>query len=289
MNASCRHLGESDFPEIYRTFIEAFSDYALDMRYMNENVLYNRAVKNGVDFSCSAGAFQDGRMIGFTLVGTGERLGKRSAFDIATGVVKSCRGRGVVGTMFDSIVPRLANRGIERFFLEVLRENAPAMRAYERIGFRTVRILDCFELPVERVDPYIASPADVEIRETDKNDIDRFRPFFDWMPSWENSPASIRRIPDEVHMLSASLDGDSAGVLVYYPCLNWILCLAVDPIYRRRGIATRLLRHLLRSVPVPNRTLKLNNVPGEDRGMIAFLRKTGFEKYTSQFEMCLEL
>ena len=92
-----------DFSSIYKTMIEAFSDYALDMTYMQEHNLYNRAIKNGIDFSLSAGVFENDKLVGFTLVGIDEWEGEKSAFDIATGIVKEHRGKGHAKKIFDFI------------------------------------------------------------------------------------------------------------------------------------------------------------------------------------------
>ena len=61
-------LGRDDYPRVFRTFVEAFSDYALDMSYLTEQRLLNRWIKNGVDFGSSIGAFDGDRLIGFTML-----------------------------------------------------------------------------------------------------------------------------------------------------------------------------------------------------------------------------
>jgi hypothetical protein len=66
----CRFLTEKSIPELYQTFIEAFSDYAIDMNYMSAESLLNRALKNGIDFELSVGAYDNGQMVGFTMIGT---------------------------------------------------------------------------------------------------------------------------------------------------------------------------------------------------------------------------
>lgn len=289
MNISYRFLKESDYPEIYRTFLEAFSDYALSMKYMNEAILYNRALKNGIDFECSAGAFVEDKMTGFTMVGIDDWQGIRSAFDIATGIVKSCRGQGVARSMFEVIVPRLKENGVKQFLLEVLQENEPAIKAYTKIGFQIIREFECFQLESKGSDLQYTARIDIEIRETDKHDLSGFQSFYDWHPSWENSIASILRIPDEVHTFIASFEGKTSGTLVYYPGLHWIMAIAVDPAYRRKGIATHLFNHLFTTIPMSSRVLKLNNVQHDDHDLITFLEKVGFEKYTSQYEMSLQL
>ena len=62
-------LKKNLFPLIHRTFLEAFSDYQVDMSYITEEVMFKRAVKNAAAFKSSVGVFDDDRMVGFTLIG----------------------------------------------------------------------------------------------------------------------------------------------------------------------------------------------------------------------------
>ena len=82
----------------------------------------------------------NGEMVGFTLVGLGNFDDKKTAFDAGTGIVKTHRGQGIVREMFDFAVPPLRKEGVESFILEVLKDNPPAIKAYQQAGF-TVRFL----------------------------------------------------------------------------------------------------------------------------------------------------
>ncbi len=57
----------------------------------------------------------------------------------------------------------------------------------------------------------------------------------EWSPSWENSLASIRRIPDEVLAFGAHERDALVGTIVYYPLLNWVMNVTVRRDMRRRG------------------------------------------------------
>ena len=69
MACDYRFLSRTPFTEVHRTFNEAFADYAVGAGEVPESVLHNRAVKNGIVFDCSVGAFDGGRMVGFTMIG----------------------------------------------------------------------------------------------------------------------------------------------------------------------------------------------------------------------------
>ena len=289
MPCELRFLSKDDLPDVYATFVEAFSDYAVDMRYNTEPGFAQRAVKNSVEFGSSVGAYDGGRMVGFTLVGVDDWRGTRCAFDAMTGIVKSHRGQGIAGKMFDTMLPRLRTAGVKEFWLEVLQSNAPAIKAYHRTGFRTVREFDCFQLKLEAISSNGQAAGAIEVQAIERADLPLYVDYLDWQPSWENSFAAIGRIPDEVLLLGARYAGERAGVLVYYPTLSWIMCLAVDRPYRRKGIAGALLRALKKRIGASAPLIKMIGVEHADGGMLRFLKQAGFAVYTALYEMRMDL
>ena len=282
-------LTKRSVPELYQTFIEAFSDYELNMSDMTQESLLNRALKNGIDFGSSVGAYDNGKMVGFTMVGVDHREGVLCAFDIGTGIIKPYRGKGMAKEMFRYAVPILKEKGVRKFVLEVLQENQPAIRAYQKTGFIIVREFDCFELNFDKARFHINEVALIEIRPIDKEELELCEGFLDWQPSWETSFASIKRIPDKVFLFGARYRGELAGLLVYYPALNWVMCIAVKKPCRRRGIATMLVKHLRDHFRDKVSSVKLINVQHSDKGTIRFLKRVGFEVYVKQYEMELNL
>jgi len=283
-----RFLKNKNFNEIHATSIDAFSDYALNMSNLTDKILYNRAIKNGISFESSVAAYENDRMVGYTLVGIGPWKNTVSAFDITTGIIKPYRSQGLASRMFDFILKKLASKGIHKFVLEVLQNNTPAIKAYEKIGFYIVRELDCFQLEFNKKKTFYKKVNGLQIQSVQKDQLSPFQAFLDWPPSWENSFAAIQRIPDELVLLSAVHENRPGGLLAYYPGLNWIMCLAVDKSLRRTGIATDLLSSLIEKIQDKVPLVKLLNVLHTDDGTIQFLSRMGFEKYTSQYEMELE-
>ncbi len=60
MDYQFRFLSQDDLPELYQTFLEAFSDYSVRVTDNSEKWFPNRLTKNGVDFNLSVGAFDQG-------------------------------------------------------------------------------------------------------------------------------------------------------------------------------------------------------------------------------------
>ena len=204
-------LTPDDYPRLFQAFREAFSDYSVDMSYLNEINLRDRWTKNGVSYEASAGAFDGDRIVGFTMVGLDDWKGTKAAFDAGTGVVREFRGFGVAPGLFDLVTRRLHDQGVRTFVLEVIQSNKAAVRTYKKIGFETSREFDCYRLEVDRARLKTAKVADgLAIETVGKDLLARFQSFADWPPSWENSFASLARVPDELKIYGARL-GDDHG------------------------------------------------------------------------------
>lgn len=282
MDYEIKFLGETPFDAIHEAMTEAFADYLMDMSYMTKEVLWRRAMKNGVDFACSPGAFQDGRLVGLTLVGLGTWAGEPAAFDACTGIVKAHRGQGLAGRIFDAALPVLRGRGTTRFLLEVIQENEPAVKAYERTGFRITRPMVCYQ----RTDPRLPeASALVEIRPVGPEALDVLLPELDWQPSWENTFDAVRAVPDEIRLYGAFDGAACVGLAVYYPTLRWIMSLVVKRSHRGRGIGKSLLAHALRNVEPGGRSVRVNNVDASDLATVSVLQQCGFRELVSQYEM----
>lgn len=277
-----RSLSDVAFADIHEAFVDAFADYATGAGTVREEVLRHRAAKNGFNPNLSAGFFDDRRLVGFTLVGIDRFDGVRAAYDIATGIRSSHRGTGLAGRMVEFIAPRLAKEGVERFYLEVLRDNAPAIRAYERAGFAVTRRFDCFALDREAFTGTDRPDLDVEL--ADRRALALGADWLAWAPSWENAVSSIARVVDETIVLTARLKERLVGVLAYNPELRWIQLLAVHPSARRQGVASKLLAALMKAQPSTD-TFKFNNVQSDDRTTLDFLQASGFRFAVGQFEM----
>jgi ribosomal protein S18 acetylase RimI-like enzyme len=182
MDDQIRFLSRHDLPALYQTFLEAFSDYSVSVTDNAEKWFKNRLVKNGVDFNLSVGAFDNGKMIGFTLAGVGEKNGVPCAFDAMTGIVKPYRGKGMARKMFEYMVPGLKKAGIREFWLEVLQNNEAAIKAYHNTGFSIVREFDCYTIALNKLS--LRKPGDemITIKTIEKKDLGLFEGFLDWQP-----------------------------------------------------------------------------------------------------------
>jgi len=289
MEVNYKNLVNVSFEELHKTFVDAFSDYAVDVSYMTPEVMQNRAIKNGYDPSLSVGANNDNTLVGFTLVGLDEHFEKSSAFDIMTGLVKDFRGKGIASEMFNFIKPSLKKKKVGHFYLEVLQDNKAAIRAYRKSGFKINRSLDCFVLKIKKFSVTTPLRIPLQFSNSDKSRISNYATFSDWEPSWENSFNAIRRIPNDIIILEAKYSINHVGLIVYYPTLNWIMALLVDPKYRHMGVGSALLQKLIEQLNGELNEVKFLNIPGNDEEFISFLKSSGFELILGQYEMIYDL
>jgi len=292
-------LASVDKSQVYRTFMEAFADYAMDASGTKEDTMLLRMAKNSVDFDASPGAYiedtgnthsayEGERLVGFTLIGIDEMNGDLTAYDAGTGIIPDFRGQGLAKSMFDHALPELEARGVKRFLLEVLQRNEPAIKAYQKSGFEIVRELKCFVAETESLRK-LPSGKGIVVRPTDAATFESLVPEASWTPSFENRFTAHLAIPDQVTFLGAYDGDDCVGATAYCGKLNWLLSLLVKRSHRRQGVGKALLTHLGSSMPKSVPKLPALNVDGDDQGMQAFFEAVGFTHLIDQYEMSRDL
>jgi ribosomal protein S18 acetylase RimI-like enzyme len=271
---SYRLLSASDLIPLYDCFLEAFSDYEVDMQ-MSREQLEQRLARDGVQLEISAGAFDDEKMIGFYMNAAGLWQGKQTAYDAGTGVIPKYRGAGVAKELFAFVVERLKEVSISQYLLEVLTSNTRAVSLYRKLGFVETRVL-----AVLRSSELLAKLPGVAIRPVDRPDWRLFESFWDGYPSWQNSSAAVERVAKERTILGAYVDEKCVGYGVVFRSSGNLMQLAVAREFRRRGIGSRILAALS-----PNEPLKVNNIDEKLTGTLAFFEAKRFKIVLKQYEM----
>lgn len=273
---------------VYRAFMDAFADYAMDASGVQEERMLLRMEKNAVDFDISPGLYDGDRLVGFTLIGIDEWGGAQTAFDAGTGIVPEFRKQGWAGKMFDHALPTLRERGVRRFALETLQENEPAIRAYRKSGFEIVRKLRCYVAQAEDL-PTSKEISGIDIRSVDRSALRAIEPAADWLPSFENRFTAADALSDRVEYRGAFVDDVCVGILAYSPALNWPITLLVAESHRRLGVGRALAAALESLLPEGTERVVVQNVDGADTGMQAFFESVGFGPLVDQYEMMRKL
>ena len=274
-----RLLSSADTNSLYECFLAAFSDYQVDMR-MSEDQFRQRRVRDGVRLEISAGAFDDDKMVGFYMNASGTWLEKLTAYDAGTGVIPAYRGQGVAKELFRFVETHLKEASHKHYLLEVLTANEAAVSLYRRLGFVNTRRLAVFR----KTEP-VAGKSDLEgvtTARVERPEWELLKTVWDGYPSWQNSVEAVERIATDRVVICAYVDDRCVGYGVVFKPAASLMQLAVAPAYRRKGIATMILRGLQREV---KESLKVNNIDEELKGTMAFFEASGFKMVLEQYEM----
>jgi ribosomal protein S18 acetylase RimI-like enzyme len=282
LSFTCKFLNESRFEELHKTFLAAFSDYAVPFRHTEEQ--FRRHLRgNAVDLEFSVGCFAGQKMVGFTLNGFGVWEDRSTAYDAGTGVVPEFRRRGLSKKMFEFMLPVLRERGAERLLLEVITGNEKAVNLYRQLGFAETRNLLVLkaEQPLKFTREF---PAGVIADEITDPDWKYLQTFWDGKPSWQNSPEAIERTREFKKILGAFHDDKCIGYVVFSGDSGKLAQLAVAKGKRGHGVGSLLLRELQKNT---NRkySLQIINLDGSLTQAVSFFRKRGFTENLSQYEM----
>lgn len=274
---------------VHKCFLEAFADYFVKVRPGLEE-FRRMNIMRGVDYSASMGLFKDGALAGFTLNGVGNWRGRPTAYDAGTAVVKELRGRGHSKEIFRRLLPVLKNRGIKTYLLEVIDENAGAVRLYKSMGFEVKRRFACMKLKADAFKAGRTSAA--EIQDAPRDTWSSLRAAMEggdaFLPSWQNSWDSICRLPDNFTVKAAWHGGEPVGYGVVAPASGSLPQLWVKSSHRGRGIGTALAAALSQASRSGG-ALSWVNIEETRAETIAFLTARGFERGLSQYEMELPL
>ena len=281
----CRFLRAQDFDAIHKAFIHGFSDYIIKFE-LTPRQFQNHITLNAVDLNRSAGCFAGESPIGLSLNGFGEWDGKSTVYDAGTAVLPDYRRKGVSRAMFQWMVPQFRDEGFQQFLLEVISQNKPALRLYEKLGFERTRELLLLEAEtLTGIDRQ--APDGIEIREIHRHENIPFESFWDGLPSWQNSLEAVQRSVN-LKRLFGAFEGDTCvGYIVFSAGLGRLAQLAVNRAHRRNGIGTSLLREMQKDAG--EQKLQVINLDESMTESVVFFQNRGFAKLLGQFEMMMPL
>ncbi len=274
-------LEQFSVDELYAVFDAAFSDYAVPMHLTVEQ--YERLLLTGdVDLGLSLGAVQDGRLVGFILHGARAISGERVLYNAGTGVVPSARGAGLALSMYKYLLPILSESGHSKIVLEVLTNNDPAIKSYQRVGFRQSRFLRCYRGEIAAREAH----SGVRISPISLSKFERCASYGEVKPSWQNTMASIKHILASVKLLGAYLDNQLSGCCVIDPSRDRLIQIMVHPDYRGSGIATAMLQYIRDHY---GKDISITNVDSRSEALHGLMILHDLEPFIEQMEMELSL
>jgi GNAT superfamily N-acetyltransferase len=240
-------------------FNAAYEGYLLPFQ-IDEQQLAAMDEAFDLDLDASRIAFRDGEPVGLGNLGVrGE-----DAWIGGVGVVTGARRSGVGEALMRALHEQARERGIGRVWLEVIVENTGAFALYEKLGYRTVRDVEVWSLPLSVSE---RSEADDAAAEEARARIEALRA---GREPWQRADATLAHHAD----LRGLVTADGAAV------------------YRQPGENVQLLQiagdaePLLRALRTLG-TVSLLNLP-EDDPAAPVLRDLGAAVVVRQHEMLLE-
>ncbi len=267
-----KNLTHSSITELVECLLESFKGYFVPMP--SDVSFWKARFKHArVDYSLSWGAYDDQKLVAFIIHAVDHQEGQLCAYNTGTGVLPSYRGQGLVDTLYETGMPKLKERGVERCFLEVICENQRAIKVYERIGFERQHRLYCFKGTLaERTDaPTIQK---TELSELEARHVKNHY-------SWDNQFASIKRA-GKIHQCYyiMTANEEAMGYFIINP---------------RSGYISQVESFTGDWAPIFNaigsyfRNFKINNIHSDRIELIQFLQYSGMENTINQYYMTMDM
>ena len=278
MNFLTKPASHYPVDELVNTLNQGFEDYFIHIHFTN-SMFVNMVQKDGIDLSASRVLLANQNPSGIALIAPGAT--RRVSRLAAMGIAKETRGKGAGSWFMKELIEEACERGDREMVLEVIEQNEPAVKLYQKYGFERIRRLVGFIHKNRDTGENQKGDLDeIDLREMGKR-ISQYE--LSDLP-WQLSGESVTQINPP---LRAYRDGP-AYILISSPEAEHVVIwsLLVEPEARGNGLATGMLRQVL-----AHWTGKTWHIPAlcpEEFGKI--FENAGFEKETSsQWQMKVSL
>lgn len=282
-----KNLNNIDINILHETFLEAFSDYSVNITMPLESFKTMLAAK-GFNPEISVGAFKqpENRLVGFILNGKRFWNGKLTAYDMGTGIIPAFRKNGISSQMVKNIKEILLKNSVEQYLLEVIQSNTPAFELYKSNGFLITRSFSVFQLN-SKINSQNLFDYDIYFPERIADEeLEELKSFWSFSPSWQNSIDSVKAVFSQFVYVMVKHEERLIGYGIVDKNLGNIPQIAVHQDYRNKGIGKKIVEELFKKTN--SSFLRIVNVDDSCREMKEFLCKLGFVQTSSQYEMLLK-
>jgi ribosomal protein S18 acetylase RimI-like enzyme len=263
-----------DFDALTELFNAAYSDYFVPLRLDPKGLEFTIAICD-IDLAASRVALEGGEPAAFAFVAQRGDEGWIGGM----GTVPSQRRRGVGRAALQAVLDDARGRGAASIRLEVIEQNKPARRLYDKLGFRHVRDLGVWILDGAPPKVTSAQPAAFDLAAA-------------WIRANRAAEEPWQRADETVvHMrekglpfegLTVERDGETVGALLYQPGQ------AQPGVAQIAARDEQAAAHLLVALAATGDGLRLVNLPAGDPAEKA-LGLLGARRQIGQHEMRLSL
>lgn len=275
----------SDVPmeDIYKAFALGFSDYVIPMTLSLEDFSARFFGPEGNKRDFSYIAYDENEPVGLVLGGTRtfDHIKTMRCGTLCVG--PAYRGAKVAPQLMELHMKAAESENCGQLFLEVIKTNERAVNFYRRLGYSKVYDLKYFSVKPELLKVYPKCQYSIEAFDLDG--IKQYRKrlkdiHINWQSETESFETSLKHI-----FFSAKDNASEIGYIAMSPT-GKIEQLYVEPAYRSKGIATRLIIAAARKQGVEKVAICISSNSMYE----GFLRKQRFIKdELEQFEMYLPI
>ncbi len=253
----------------------AFSDYAVPMQ-LTQDAFDRLLAQRGFVPEVSRVAIVNGEVAAFWLVG---RRGD-AGYLISSGTCPAHRGKGLSTEIGLAVLACLRGDGATSLQMEVLENNVVAQSLYKRLGLTQHRQLGCCHImPPKDVPPSVYSIVTRPWSETAAF----AESAQDWAPSWQHSSESLAALGEDVMCLCAEKGQQVIGCVAVITSTLTVAQIAVDPRFRRQGVARALLAACGEALEAEE--LRLINFDAGDAGFSSFVSTLDTRPRVGQYEL----
>jgi ribosomal protein S18 acetylase RimI-like enzyme len=196
-----------DLDALTELFNAGYSDYIVPLQLDRAGLEYTIAICD-IDLAASRVAVEEGESAAFAFLA----LRGDEGWIGGMGTVPARRRRGFGRAALEAVLTEARGRGTASVRLEVIEQNKPARRLYEKLGFQRVRdlgvwILDSAAPRVTQAQPAAFDDAHAWIRAN--------RPAPE---PWQRADETLAHMSErglELHGLTVERDAETVGALVY--------------------------------------------------------------------------
>ncbi len=270
-----KSLEHINFSTLMECFLKAFENYFVKMP-MDHEFYKERWHMASVRLDLSYGMFENEKLLGFIINAIDKRNDNWIAFNTGTGVLPEYRGQRIVSSIYQYAIPDLKKHGITKCRLEVIKDNAIAIKAYERIGFKITKSYKCYSGSVALKDTL----RDFELKQVDRS-------YFDWNTlnqesySWDNHFNTVKK--GNYRYYAICKKGELESYFIINPKNGYLAQFNV--------LSNELdnWNNLFKGIKHISDTIKINNVDERLSGKIDFLNEIGLQNTVDQYEMEFDL
>ena len=261
-------------PDLIEFLNQGFEDYSVPIQF-NTAAFLSMLRKDGIDLTASRVLTVNDQPCGIALIARRGWVNRLAAM----GIGKNARGMGAGSWFMDDLIRDACQRGEREMVLEVIEQNEPAVKLYQKSGFEIVRRLVGF-ICKQAQETESNTLEEIDLRQMGQLVSHYGLPDLPWQLSGEsiaqmNPPACAYR-------------HERAFVAISNPEVEHIVIwsLIVEPQARGRGLGSRMLKHMMAAHP--GKTWHMPALLPEECGQT--FKRAGFEKEDlSQWQMTRRL